>query len=564
MLTLRTLQYFTALVLLLTLGGCAGMTHPPARPFSISVFDELTPLCPDSPPEKESKRPLVLSAPRGALAGCSLLLHDLPASGTLQVTVLDLSVFFPSPRLYQLLDVPVEINTGLESRTEKFDGRKNPYVIRRAPFRVFEVLRPVSSEVEITSSTMALAVQFPIPLEVPLGGHELKIRIAVNGRQVEKPLRLEVFPPIVPPIGRNSLCYTNWFSPDKIARSHGVELWSEDFWAMLDKYAALMAQGRQNTFLLPLTVLIDRKDGQSVLNTIRAERFVNTFIRRGMYYIECGHLAGRAGGDWNAADLEVNLSGKLVSSPEGRRDLIQNLRLIRTFIEDHSLQKHWIQHIMDEPENLQIEKYRGIASLVREYLPDIPILDATISRELTGSIDIWCPTVDQYQLHREFFDARKDAGDRVWVYTCLTPGGPWINRLLDQERLRPVYVGWGAARYGNPGFLHWGLNHYGPDPFKQSVIDHPEAPGTNNQLPAGDTHIVYPGPDGPWSSTRFEAHRIGLEDCELLRYLQRANPDKAEEIIAEVFTSYKKYSKSVKAYRAARRHLLEALSGEMK
>ena len=37
-------------------------------------------------------------------------------------------------------DVPVEENTGLDSRTEQFKGLINPYVIRRAPFRVFEIL----------------------------------------------------------------------------------------------------------------------------------------------------------------------------------------------------------------------------------------------------------------------------------------------------------------------------------------------------------------------------------------------------------------------------------------
>ena len=33
----------------------------------------------------------------------------------------------------QLVDVPVEQNTGLDSRTEQFTKQHNPYVIRRAP-----------------------------------------------------------------------------------------------------------------------------------------------------------------------------------------------------------------------------------------------------------------------------------------------------------------------------------------------------------------------------------------------------------------------------------------------
>ena len=40
----------------------------------------------------------------------------------------------------EVLDVPVEQNTGLDSRTERFKGNINPYVIRRAPFRIFEIM----------------------------------------------------------------------------------------------------------------------------------------------------------------------------------------------------------------------------------------------------------------------------------------------------------------------------------------------------------------------------------------------------------------------------------------
>ena len=201
-----------------------------------------------------------------------------------------------------------------------------------------------------------------------------------------------------------------------------------------------------------------------------------------------------------------------------------------------------------------------MAKLIHEHLPGVPVIDASDNREFIGAIDVWCPTVDVYQNNKAFYDKRQAGGDRVWVYTCLTPTGPWVNRLLDQERLRPVYVGWGAARFGTQGYLHWGLNRHRGDPFEQSVIDHPQAPNTNNQLPAGDTHVLYPGADGPWSSTRFEAHRVGLEDRELLRQLEQTNPDLCRRIIASVFRGYDNYETDVRAYRFAKRRLLEALS----
>ena len=106
--------------------------------------------------------------------------------------------------------------------------------------------------------------------------------------------------------------------------------------------------------------------------------------------------------------------------------------------------------------------------------------------------------------------------------------------------------------------MHWGLNHYKADPFTQSVVDHPAQPNTKNKLPAGDTHVIYPGTYGPWSSTRFEAHRIGLEDLAMLRAVQAANPKRAAELIEQVFRGYDNWEASAKNYRATRAQLLRA------
>jgi hypothetical protein len=77
-------------------------------------------------------------------------------------------------------------------------------------------------------------------------------------------------------------------------------------------------------------------------------------------------------------------------------------------------------------------------------------------------------------------------------------------------------------------------------------------------LPAGDSHIIYPITEGPLSSHRFEAHRIGMEDFELLAQVNAHDPKNAQEIIARVVQGFDKYSTDVAAYREARRKLLEA------
>jgi len=83
-----------------------------------------------------------------------------------------------------------------------------------------------------------------------------------------------------------------------------------------------------------------------------------------------------------------------------------------------------------------------------------------------------CPLINDFQENESFFRTREKSGEQVLVYTCLIPGGKWLNRTLDMEKLRQVYFGWGAAHYGTNGYLHWGLNQYYADPFQQRVAKH--------------------------------------------------------------------------------------------
>jgi hypothetical protein len=120
------------------------------------------------------------------------------------------------------------------------------------------------------------------------------------------------------------------------------------------------------------------------------------------------------------------------------------------------------------------------------------------------------------------------------------------------ELMRCTLLGWACLASRFDGYLHWGLNHYykDQDPFQQSC---------HGDLPAGDTHIVYPGTKGPWSSVRLEAHREGLEDVELLRQLQRQDPKDHDRLVRSVVRDCWDYTKDVRVLEAARRRVCLAI-----
>ncbi|RMH04199.1 MAG: DUF4091 domain-containing protein [Planctomycetota bacterium] len=526
------------------------------------LVDELEALYPDRDPAPEQVAgPEIRSdTARGTIAGVHLLLRRRTA-GEVAVRVEGLPTALAAGlRWYRLVDVPVEENTGLGSRTEQFEGKVNPFVIRRAPFRVFEALAPARPPLAAPAGRSAWRLEVAVPAAAEPGEHLVRLRL---GGLPELRWRLVVHQAVVPPPGRNTLQVTNWWSPATIAERHGLEPWSEAHWAMIARYAALMARGRQNTFWIRCgDVFAPAADGAIRFRRDRFERLVGTFRAAGLWWIEGSPLAHRPGGDWSKEWLELNVAGVPATGPEGRAALAAMLGPLRACLEENGWLDAWLQHLADEPTDTNAADYRRLAAVVRELLPGVPIVEATMSRELVGAVDVWCPQVQEYQRHRSFFAERRAAGDRLWTYTCLVPGGPWVNRLLDQERVRQVAIGWGAAKYRLDGFLHWGFNHWQADPFERSVVDHPAQPGTKNKLPAGDTHVVYPGPDGPWSGQRFEAQRIGLEDRELLERLRARDPAACERILGEVFRSYDDTARDVASWRAARRELLAALDRE--
>lgn len=96
-------------------------------------------------------------------------------------------------------------------------------------------------------------------------------------------------------------------------------------------------------------------------------------------------------------------------------------------------------------------------------------------------------------------------------------------------------------RMGAKGFLHWGYNYW----YKEStgiLIDpyHEAAMGAWPGIPYGDPFVVYPGPDGPIDSIRWEVFAESLQDYALL---QTAGI-KPDSILLADIKSYSEFPKS--------------------
>ena len=461
-----------------------------------------------------------------------------------------------------IIPVPVEENTGVDSRTEQFLGQINPDVIRRAPFEVFEIIQPLTkNEIETVSHFSLLRISVKSTDFKSTGNFKLNLVLNDGFKTEQLKFKIKVHDASIPKLEKSKFFYTNWFNLSKMEEMHNLIRWNEEWFIMLDKYAKLMAEGRQNCIIIPHE-LISLKSNKISLDEEKMISFINVFRKYGFKYFESPHLLNRgANDDWGSPELKTKLRKKGYYSEEGKKEIDTIIRKIKSFTKKYNLENQWLQHIADEPTDINAQCYKDVSKQIKLIYPEVTIMEATNAKEsLSGSIDLWCPLINDFQENQDFFEEREKKGEKILIYTCLVPGGKWLNRTLDMERIRQVYFGWAGSKYNTFGYLHWGLNQYKANPFKQSVVKHPSPQASsNNFLPAGDTHVIYPGTDGPLSSLRFEAHRQGIEDYELLEKLKLKNPNKHARLIKKLFLNYTNYSLSIRKYERIRKKLLKSI-----
>ena len=463
-----------------------------------------------------------------------------------------------------MVAVPVKRNTGPGGFLERTPG-DNKFVARRAPFEVFDALEPLAEgKVQAPKETEALYFRMD---RQPAGAktRDIRFRVKQGAETKELALKVNVHGVSLPPVGKASFKYTNHMDLHSMAASHGLEPWSEAHWAMIEKYMRLAVRGRQN--MSPIHMFITRKpDGDVEMDTARFERLLGIYDRAGIWHLEGPYLAGFTHG-WGSPTFSAAGTKSVTTTVPGALALAKMAAKLQSVIERYGLKDRWIQHVADEPGGKNVPEYRITTGIVRRYMPGVRIMDAVEEPSFAGALDIWCPKVDSFDRHRALYDSfRTNFNDEVWCYTCCIPGGRWMNRLMDGELLRPALIPWVSTMCGVSGFLHWGYNRWQlnqkQDPFKEP---YPKSWGGSNNghsLPPGDTHIVYPGKDGPWSSARFEATRAGMEDADLLAMLRRRDRAAADALVRRIARSYGDYTPSCRLYRETRRDLLRALCGD--
>jgi len=461
---------------------------------------------------------------------------------------------------------------GYVGATNKFE--KPSSVILSSPSNKYpDVLFPIGEQGHDYAKNQPFWITIPIPENIVPGIYKgqftLDGQIDNNDEELKKTFIIRVYPPV---INKTSLMVSNWnyFDSNILAYMNNeinVKKYSVLYWNLVKQFADVAWEYKFNVhFINPVEeTSYKTENGRYSFDFSNFDKQINLFQKaRTIARIEGGHVAIRSG-NWESPFLVKvpEVSGKTNTIryyPMSDSRVSNFYSQFLPALKEHLIEKGWyykyMQHIADEPISVNADSYKQISNMIRMYMPDVKIIEATYAaEELSSYIDIWTPILGIFHNSYPYFEDLINRGTEVWFYTCTGPQGEYANRFIQLPLIQPRLLHWINFKYNSVGYLHWATNHWlsATNPFQETT-------NLKEGWNGGDAFVLYPGYRKLYSSIRLHAIRDGITDYELLKMLKEKNPTKAKELADKAILSFDKYNNSVEHFRGIRKILLEELS----
>ena len=438
-----------------------------------------------------------------------------------------------SVKLYRVreacMDAPVTTNVAPED------------YITLEPGLMPDILIPMEEtdyKLSIGKYVTTMWVKVDVPADTKPGKYSVKVAIAANNYGGEpacvvyESMTIEVVGAVMP---EQKLIYTRWFYADCIAVAHNVEVYSEEHWALIDKYIAAASDMGINMILVPVhtppldtevgtarpcvqLVDIEKKGDTYEFSFCKFKRFIDICKKNGIKYFEIAHMFSQWGAEF-APNIMVTENGKkdymfgwhvAADSDEYVSFLKQYIAAISQELVNEGISENTYFHISDEPTENTVETYKRASQIIRPLIGNSKTFDALSNYIYCEQGLIECPVTSVSHIH-EFLE--HDLPNQ-WTYYCCGPQEVFTNSFMAMPSYRTRILGFLLYKYNIKGFLHWGFNFYNAcrsvypiDPYQTTSGDH--------AYPSGDPFIVYPAKDGVYSSLRGEVTFEAIQDMRI-------------------------------------------------
>ncbi len=431
-----------------------------------------------------------------------------------------------------------------------------PYIVKNIPFRKNkkhnydsfhydinrkefpDLLEPTQNSIKLTPDEWT-SVWFEIKANSTVTGeHIIKITLSLQGKTIEKTFILNIIDKELP---KQELLYTNWFHNDCLCTYYKVEVFSEDYWRIVENYIRNAAEHGVNMLLTPVftppldtavggerptvqLVKVIKENNEYSFDFTNFRRYVKLCLDCGIEAFEISHFFTQWGAK-HAPKILATVNGKekrifgwetKASGKPYKTFLEAFASAFKKEVEDLGIKDRCWLHVSDEPNETQIKEYKKAANIIRELFADFNMLDALSDIKYYKNGLIKTPVCGE-----DVADIFRAEVKDFWTYYCCTQIFDFLpNRMFAQPSSRNRILGVLLYKYDAKGFLQWGHNFWYSQ-YSKRPINPFKVTDAGGSFPSGDSFMVYPGKDGkPLNSLRHLVFNEAFQDLRALKLLE--------------------------------------------
>ena len=389
----------------------------------------------------------------------------------------------------------------------------------------------------------------------------------------EKTYTIEIIDKILPDL---HIYNTGWFHGDCIAVHHGVELQSEEYFALLEEYMRVFKKFGHNLILTPVftppldtaiggerptnqLVQVKVENGKYSFDFSLLKRFVDLAKKVGIPYYEISHLYTQWGARY-APKVMATVDGEYRQIFGWDTDALGEaytafmgafLPELTAFLKAEGIMERCRFHVSDEPNPDHAAQYAAAKEILTKYVNEDQCMDALSAYELYESGAVKHPVVAINHIN-PWLEKNVEG---LWAYYCCSATEKVTNRFLAMPSYRNRVLGTQLYKYDMKGFLQWGFNFW----FAQRsvrVVDPYTDTSCGCGFPSGDAFMVYPKKNGELiKSLRLYVFNEAMQDLRALKLVETLEGREAAMALLDEIKSFEDYPRNCEYYLSLRQKI---------
>ena len=507
-------------------------------------------------------------------------------------------VAFATQRTYGLIPCRIEIDSELAPYIQMYQVGYVPSILpaihflsddeylSKTPCMLPDPMQKVKDGQIYLCSDQARAIWFAVePKGEKVGTYPIHIRIFDKDDNLlgEKCFTLTVIDAELP---KQTVPLTNWFHGDCLAQLHNVEVMSNAYFAIVEKYIETYVKFGHTMLLTPVftppldtaiggerptnqLVGVSLEKGEYQFDFTLLDRWIDICQKHGILYFEISHLFTQWGAK-HAPKVMATVDGEYKKLFGWETDALSKeysgflhafLPKLKEYLQRRGIWEQCYFHVSDEPHEEDEEQYLAVKQILLPYVPKERIMDALSSYSFYEKGIVQTPIVSTTSM-----DTFMDHGiENLWTYYCVGQREAVSNRFMALPAYRNRVLGVQLYKNNIQGFLQWGFNFWYTQ-FSKAVINPYADTCSGGAYPSGDAFIVYPMDDdgNVVCSTRLYVFNEGLQDMRALQLLEKLTDRKTVMELLIKYVRFDTYPRGAKFLLRLRKQINQLIADHLK